>query len=716
MEEERIVLRTEGLVKRYGKRTVVNNVSFDVKQGEIVGLLGPNGAGKTTSFYMTTGLIVPNGGHIYLGDEDVTKFPVYKRARAGIGYLAQEASVFRKMSVEDNILSVLEMTGKPRDYQLNKLEQLIAEFRLEKVRKNLGDRLSGGERRRTEIARCLAIEPKFIMLDEPFAGVDPIAVEDIQQIVYKLKYLNIGILITDHNVDETLAITDRAYLLFEGRILFQGTPEELAANKVVREKYLTESFELRKKNFEQIEAERQAKVRKKMKISFECADKINGLLTMTVEKADYQEAVEKTLKNYRKKAQVPGFRPGMVPMGMIKKQYGTAVKVEEVNKLLGEKLYEYVRENKIQMLGEPLPNQEKQVPQDFEKDDDLTFVFDIAVAPEFKAELTGRDKVDYYTIKADDKLIDDQVQMYASQAGEFVKAEVFSGNDTITGDLRELDENGNTKEGGIVTEGGMVMPAYIKAEDQKKLFDGAKPGDIITFNPKKAYPDNDAEVAALLKVKKEDVKDLNADFSYQITEIRHFQPAEVDQKLFDRVFGEGTVKDEKAFREKIAESIAPQLQQNSDYKFLLDVRAHMEKKVGKLEFPEALLKRVMLQNNQDKGADYVEKNFEGSIKELAWHLIKEQLVAANNIKVEEDDLKAVAKEAIRAQFAQYGMSNVPDDVLENYAAEQMKKRENVDNFVDRAVDVKLTEALKNVVKLNQKEVTLEEFNKLMQQK
>ncbi len=257
--EESIVLRTEGLVKRYGKRTVVNDVSFNVKQGEIVGLLGPNGAGKTTSFYMTTGLIVPNGGHIYLGDEDVTSFPVYKRARAGIGYLAQEASVFRKMSVEDNILSVLEMTGKPRDYQLNKLEELIAEFRLGKVRKNKGDQLSGGERRRTEIARCLAIEPKFIMLDEPFAGVDPIAVEDIQQIVWKLKYLNIGILITDHNVDETLAITDRAYLLFEGRILFQGTPEELAANKIVREKYLTESFELRKKDFQRLEEEREAK-------------------------------------------------------------------------------------------------------------------------------------------------------------------------------------------------------------------------------------------------------------------------------------------------------------------------------------------------------------------------------------------------------------------------------------------------------------------------
>ena len=250
MEQESIVLRTEGLVKRYGKRTVVNDVSFEVRQGEIVGLLGPNGAGKTTSFYMTTGLVLPNGGHIYLGDQEVTSYPVYKRARAGIGYLAQEASVFRKMSVEDNILSVLEMTGKPRAYQEEKLESLIHEFRLDKVRRNKGDQLSGGERRRCEIARCLAIEPKFIMLDEPFAGVDPIAVEDIQQIVWKLKDRNIGILITDHNVHETLSITDRAYLLFEGRILFKGNPEELAANPIVREKYLSQSFELKKKNFQ----------------------------------------------------------------------------------------------------------------------------------------------------------------------------------------------------------------------------------------------------------------------------------------------------------------------------------------------------------------------------------------------------------------------------------------------------------------------------------
>ena len=256
MEEESIVLRTEGLVKRYGKRTVVSDVSFHVRQGEIVGLLGPNGAGKTTSFYMTTGLVLPNGGHIYLGDHEVTDYPVYKRARAGIGYLAQEPSVFRKMSVEDNIISVLEMTGKPRDYQMEKLESLISEFRLQKVRKNKGDQLSGGERRRCEIARCLAIEPKFIMLDEPFAGVDPIAVEDIQFIVWKLKDRNIGILITDHNVEDTLCITDRAYLLFEGRILFHGTPEELAANQIVRKNYLTDSFVLRQKDFQKLEEER----------------------------------------------------------------------------------------------------------------------------------------------------------------------------------------------------------------------------------------------------------------------------------------------------------------------------------------------------------------------------------------------------------------------------------------------------------------------------
>ncbi len=265
MEEntENLKLRSEGLVKVYGKRTVVNNVSFEVSQGEIVGLLGPNGAGKTTSFYMTTGLVIPNAGHIYLGDEEITKLPVYQRARKGIGYLAQEASVFRKMSVEDNIMSVLEMAPKPEsfegthsEYRRWKLESLLNEFNLQKIRKNKGDQCSGGERRRTEIARCLAINPKFIMLDEPFAGVDPIAVEDIQYIVWKLRKKNIGVLITDHNVEDTLCITNRAYMLFEGQILFHGTPQELASNPVVRDKYLTNSFVLRDKDFEKMAQER----------------------------------------------------------------------------------------------------------------------------------------------------------------------------------------------------------------------------------------------------------------------------------------------------------------------------------------------------------------------------------------------------------------------------------------------------------------------------
>ncbi len=451
-----------------------------------------------------------------------------------------------------------------------------------------------------------------------------------------------------------------------------------------------------------------------MNIQFESADHINGLMTVTVEKADYEEKVKKQLNEYRRKVQMPGFRPGMVPMGLVKKQYGTAVKVEEVNRLLGEKIYEYVRENKIRMLGEPLPNEEKQQPQDLASDGPFTFVFDIAVAPEFKAELSADDHIDFYKIAVDDKLVDDQVQMFAQQAGQFVSAEEWSGNDTLKGDLRQLDAEGNTLEGGIETEGGMVMPSYVKDDDEKKKFEGAKPGDIIIFNPKKAYPGNDAEVAALLKVDKEKVADLTSDFSFQITEIRHFEPHVVDQELFDRVYGEGEVKDEADFRQKIAEGMKEQLVSNSDYRFLQDVRKYMEEKVGELTFPEALLKRVMLNNNKDKGEEYVEKNFDASIKQLKWHLIKEQLVEVNEVKIDDDDVKQVARDGIRLQFAQYGMSNVPDDVLENYVNEQLKKRENVDQFIDRAVDMKLTEALKKVVTLETKEVTLDEFNKLMQ--
>lgn len=451
-----------------------------------------------------------------------------------------------------------------------------------------------------------------------------------------------------------------------------------------------------------------------MKIAFENPDKVNGLLTLTVEEADYKENVEKTLKNYRKKANIPGFRPGMAPMGMIKRQFGTSVKVDEINKLLGDQIYKYVKENNIQMLGEPMPS-DKQVPVDMEGDAPYTFMFDIAVAPEFKIELNGDDTIDYYTIAVDDEVVNRQIDMFASRSGHYDKVEEYQANDMLKGDLRELDENGSTKEGGITVEGAVLMPEYIKVEDQKKLFETAKLGDIITFNPKKAYPESDIEVSSLLKMKKEEVADINADFSFQITEISRYVKAEVNQELFDQVYGKDVVTDEKAFREKIAEGLKAQFAVDSDFKFIQDVRKYAEAKVGELTFPDALLKRIMLNNNKDKGEEYVEKNYAMSVKELAWHLIKEQLATANNVKVEEADVIATAKEAARAQFAQYGMNNIPEEYIENYAKDMLKKGEYTDSFVDRAVDRKLTEALKAVVKLNEKTATLDEFNKMMQE-
>ena len=451
-----------------------------------------------------------------------------------------------------------------------------------------------------------------------------------------------------------------------------------------------------------------------MNISFENPDKVNGLLTITVEEADYKENVEKTLNDYRKKANYPGFRPGMVPMGLVKKQFGTSAKMDAINKLIGEQIYKYVNDNKIQMLGEPLPS-EKQEPQDLEKGTTFTFVFDIAVAPEFKMVLDGHNKLDHYTITVDDELIDRQVEMFASRAGSYDKAEVFEGNDMLKGDIRELDAQGNTKEGGITVEGAVLMPEYIKVDDKKKLFEGAKLGDVITFNPKKAYPENDTEISSLLKIEREEAKDLTADFSYQITEIQRFKKHEINQELFDQLFGEGTVKNEEEFRNKIAEGLKEQLAVDADYKFILDVRAYCEKKVGKLEYPDALLKRIMLNNNQDKGEEFVEKNYEQSIKELTWHMIKEQLVAARDIKIEDADVLDAAKETARTQFAQYGMNNVPDEYVENYAKEILKKKENVDGLVDRAIDRKLVVALKDSVKLNEKEISLDDFNKMMQE-
>lgn len=452
-----------------------------------------------------------------------------------------------------------------------------------------------------------------------------------------------------------------------------------------------------------------------MKVSFENQDKVNGLMTIVVEESDYKEKVEKSLKDYRKQANIPGFRKGMAPMGLIKKQYGEYLKLDTINKVVGEELYKYIKDNKINMLGEPLPSA-KQEAQDLEKEPPYTFYFDIAVAPELKVELTSKDKLPYYDIKVDDATVDKQVDIFASRTGQYVKAEEYQKNDMLKGDLRELDEKGNTKEGGITLEAAVMMPEFIKVEDQRKLFDNAKLGDVIIFNPRKAYPDNDSEIAALLKIKREEVAQHEGDFSYQITEISRFEKAEVNQALFDQIYGEGEVKSLEEFRTKIAEGIKEQTVTDCDYKFLLDVRSYLEGKVGKLTFPDEILKRVMLLNNKERGEEFVEKNYEASIQQLTWHLIKEQLVEANKVKIEDKDVREAAKETARIQFAQYGMIQVPEEYVDNYVTEMFKKKENVDAFVDRAIDLKLIEALKKVVTLETKEVTLDEFNKIVEGK
>lgn len=448
-----------------------------------------------------------------------------------------------------------------------------------------------------------------------------------------------------------------------------------------------------------------------MNITFENPEKVSGLMTITVEEADYQEKVRKTLNEYRRKANIPGFRPGQAPLSLIKRQAGAQVKVDVINKLVGEKLYEYIKDNKINMLGEPMPHL-GQEPVDLDAPAPYTLQFDIAVAPEMELKLDKRNKIVYYDVKADDKMIDQQIDAFASRSGSYEKVEAYEDNDMLKGDLRELNADGSTKEDGITVSDAVLMPAYIKIEEQKALFNGAKAGDIITFNPKKAYPESPVELSSLLKISKEEAENVTADFSYQITEITRYKKHDINQELFDQVFGEGTVTDEAAFRAKVAEGLQQQLNTNADYRFLSDVRKYVEDKLGDVKYADDLMKRIMLANNKDKGEEYVEKNYEASIKELTWHLAKNILLEQCAVKIDDADVKAVAKEMTRMQFAQYGMTNIPEEYLDNYAEEMLKKPEQADQFVNQAADRKLMIALKDVVTLDTKEISFEEFSKL----
>ncbi len=451
-----------------------------------------------------------------------------------------------------------------------------------------------------------------------------------------------------------------------------------------------------------------------MNISFEKVDNVNALLTVNIDKADCQENVDKMLKNYRKNANVPGFRKGMVPMSLIKRQYEKAILAEEVDKLMQDKVNEYIRENKVNMLGMPLPNEEKMKPVDFDTQDSFEFVFDIALAPEFKIELDEKDSIPYYHVEVSEDMINRQVDMYRDRAGKYEKFEQYQDNDMLKGLLVELDENGNAKEGGLQVESAVMMPTYMKNEEQKAIFANAKLNDVLTFNPAVAYDNNEAELASLLKIKKEEVEAHKGNYTYQVEEIQRHVPAELNQTLFDVVFGEGAVKSEEEFRNRIKENMENQLREDSDFRFIVDVRDYAMKKVGELTYPEATLKRVMMANNRDKGADYVEKNFEGSLKELTWHLIKEQLVEANGIKVNDDDVKAMARQTTLAQFAQYGMGSVPEDLLDKYVKQTLEKPENVENMISRVIENKLGETLKGKVSLDNKTISLDEFNKLFQ--
>ena len=450
-----------------------------------------------------------------------------------------------------------------------------------------------------------------------------------------------------------------------------------------------------------------------MNVSMQNVDKVSALLTVNIEKADYQERVEKVLKKYRQQVNMPGFRKGMVPMSLIKKQFGKSAMAEEVDKLMQDAVNNYIRENKVNMLGMPLPNDEKMQTIDFDTQENFEFVFDIALAPEFKAEVTEQDAIDFYIIAVSDEMVNSQVDMYAQRAAKYEKVEEYADRDMVKGLLAELDENGNTKEGGIQVEGAVMMPSYMKNDEQKAIFATAKVNDVLVFNPNAAFEGNEAELSSLLKIKREEVAEMKSNFSFQIEEITRAVPAALDQALFDQVFGEGAVSSEEEFRGKIKESIAAQFEADSNYKFLLDARTYLMNKVGKLEFPDALLKKIMLLNNEDKGESFVEENYEKSLEELTWHLIKEQLTEAFGIKVEQADILAMAKENTRMQFAQYGMMSIPEEMLENYAKEMLKKKETVEGLVNRAIESKLAAALKGKVALNNKEVSMEEFNDLL---
>lgn len=443
-------------------------------------------------------------------------------------------------------------------------------------------------------------------------------------------------------------------------------------------------------------------------------DQNNAIVTLRIEKVDYAEKVDKTLRDYRKKANIPGFRPGMVPVGLVKKMYGKAVLAEEINKLVSENLYNYIRENNVNILGEPLPNETEQQPIDFDTQEEFEFIFNLGIAPEFEVELTKKDKVIFYTIAVSDEMIENQVKSYTGRYGKYIQEEVVEEKDMLKGELLEM-ANGKVNEEGLKVQDATLTAAYMKDDAQKALFVGAKKGDVITFNPTKAF-ENETELSSLLKISKDAAKTIDADFQLKIESITRYHESEINQEFFDKVYGEGVVSSEEEFRAKIKESIQENLMSDSEYKFGVDAQEMLVAKFNDLVFPETFLKRWVLSSNKNLTAETLEGDYPKMIADLKWHLIKDKLSKTNDIKVEANDVEEFAKKMAKAQFAQYGMIGLDDEMITNYAKDLMKKEETLKNIIDKVAEEKIFAVVKETVKLDTKEVTIEEFNKMFEAK
>ena len=450
-----------------------------------------------------------------------------------------------------------------------------------------------------------------------------------------------------------------------------------------------------------------------MNITLKNIDPVNAIVKVDIVQADYAEETEKALKDLRQKASVPGFRKGMVPMGYIKKMYEKSVIAEQVNKAVSHKLYAYIQENNLNILGEPLPNETEQKTINFDTDVDFEFCFDIALAPEISLKFTKRDKLPYYSIEVSEEDLNKQIENFKANYGTYGQAGQIEGKDMAKGLLTELNDKG--EEGGLELQDSVLMPSFMKDEEEKAKFMGAKLDDIIIFNPFKAYAGAHAELASFLKVSKDAVDNYkDANFSFEIKEITRYAEAELNQDLFDKVFGEGAVKTEDEFKAKVKEMLSLQTKPDSDYKLLLDARKLLDKKAGNVAFPEAFLKRWLLASGKNRTPESLEEDFPKIIEDLKYHLIKEQIIKDNGFKVEDADLNKAAKATVRAQFVQYGMVNIPDDLLENYAKDMLKKEDIVRNLVDRILEDKLVEWLKGTIALQEQEITLDAFRKLFE--